>query len=70
VQYISQWLIGNMAFQLEAPDDFGEGAAKTAADPKGDSEAHPQMDTELETAEGNDSDDDNEVWGSGVYVIF
>jgi hypothetical protein len=54
-----------MAFQLEAPDDSREGAAKTAtenpaADPKGDGEAHPQMDTELETAEGNDSDD-NEV---------
>jgi hypothetical protein len=55
-----------MAFQPEAPDDPGEGVVQIVAkDPAADlieeDEAHPQTDTQLETAEGGNKHDDNEV---------
>jgi hypothetical protein len=64
-----------MAFQSEALDGAGESATKIdvedpAVDLKGPDEAHPQMDTQLEIAEGDDNDDGNEAWGSRVCGAF
>jgi hypothetical protein len=55
-----------MSFQSEALDGAGESATKIdvkdpAVDLKGPDEAHPQMDTQLEIAEGDDNDDGNEA---------
>jgi hypothetical protein len=65
--FILRWLIGVMAFQLEALDGTRDGAVQTVAenpvaDPIEEDEAHPQTDTQLETTGGgNEHNDDNEV---------
>jgi hypothetical protein len=55
-----------MVFQPDAPDDFGENAAKTSTEnpmtnPEHVYEGHTQTDAQLETVGGSNNHNDTEV---------